>query len=330
VMLFSAICWGGALLLRPNKTRVEHVSIMDIDAISGDVHVHSWLSLFVARHGDVDIALEAGEGDANRDAIWAPGLPAFGYDEGTFLDPRRYTVDAASPRSMNAPFRSTAKQLELDYLGRMDNSSVVRADEWIFPQPYRMRIEGGFPAGSVSHGMPGALRQVMVVWCPGGGEMPWVWRQAERWQPDQQLQIERPSVDRDRISRLIVRGSDETKWSGYLHDTLISKNDSLGRLEDDMSGAMRPKENDLIAGVEMLTFYSMLPPPAWWETSFTSQPQHYYRPAGRQVDITHLLAFRGIVLIGYMRNAPLPAPLVVDGDPVAGEGWTVVRWMYPM
>jgi hypothetical protein len=328
VVLFSAICWGGALLLRPSDTRVAHVSVMDIDGVSGEVHVHSWLSLFVARHGEVDIALQAGDGDANRDAIWAPGLPAMGFDEGTFLDPRRYTVDSASPRALRAPFRSTAKQLELDYLGRMDNSSVIRADQWVFPQPYRMRIESGFPVGSVSHGMPGALRQVMVVYCPGEGDMPWVWRQTERWEPNQQLEIARPPVDR--ISRLIVRGGDETKWSGYLPDTLIDSNNPLGRLDTDMSGSLRPKENELIGYTELLTFYSMLPPPPWWETGFTSQPTHYYRPAGRNYDMTHLLAFRGIVLIGYMRNAPLPAPLTVDGEPVPGEGWTVVRWIYPM
>jgi hypothetical protein len=328
VMLFSAICWGGALLLRPSDTRVAHVSIMDIDGVTGDVHVHSWLSLFVARHGEVDVELVAGDGDANRDAAWSVGLPAFGYDEGSFLDPRRYTVDAAAPRTLRVPFRSTAKQLELDYLGRMDNSPILRADEWIFPQPYLMRITDGFPTGSVSHGMPGALRQVMVVWCPGGGATPWVWRQAERWEPDQQMQIERPPADR--ISRLIVRGSDEASWSGYLYDTLIGSNDPLGRLESDMSGSVRPKENDLIAGSELLSFYSMLPPPPWWETGFTTQPTHYYRPAGRHYDLTHLLSFRGIVLIGYMRNAPLPAPLAVDGEPVEGEGWTMVRWIYPL
>ena len=93
---------------------------------------------------------------------------------------------------------------------------------------------------------------------------------------------------------------------------------------------------EVIAGhIQALTLYDTLPPPDFQNTSIMSAvggraTVMYERSQGRQVDLTHLIAMRRLVIIGLWRDAPLPIPLKVDGVSVPSTGWTVIRWIGPV
>jgi hypothetical protein len=81
---------------------------------------------------------------------------------------------------------------------------------------------------------------------------------------------------------------------------------------------------------ELLTFYSMLPPPDYQDMTFTNAVRTYERQIGRPFDLTSLARLRSLIILGHLHNAPLPAPLRVDGQRPPSRGDTIVRWIYPL
>jgi len=324
VVLFSVVCWGGASILRPRRGRVAHFSVLDINASSDQVHVHSWLSVFVAKHGTVDINVDPEHNERNRspNTLASAGLPE-SEAESVFLDPRSYDLAAAAPGNADVPYRSTAKQFEVDFMGKLDGN----VPQWIAPQSHRLRIVDGFPRGKVSHGLPGTLTDVLIVYCPGDGREPWVWNQGD-WPAAQILDIQRPAVDK--VFSLVreTRNDDENRWDGYLaHRIRVNKPGE--RFAQSDPGLIMLGDNEIVANSEVLTFYSMLPPPRYWDDRWQG-PVHYQRALGRQLDLTALLRLRRLIIIGYLKDSPLPLPMTVDGRPAKGQGWTVVRWISPI
>ena len=58
---------------------------------------------------------------------------------------------------------------------------------------------------------------------------------------------------------------------------------------------------------------------------------HFSRATGRDLDLTHLLATRKLIIMGYMpESSPLPLPLTVDGETPRSNGWTTVRFILPV
>lgn len=338
VMLFSAVAWGGAVLLRPRHTKVAHYSTLTIDAKSQMSHVHSWLSLFVGEHGQVHVALDSpplGDelpGEHHYQTLWSPGMPTEKFETG-FLDPRRYQIDVASPHQAAMPFRATARQIEVDFYGKLNDKfeppSIWRdaPPVWVLPQASNIEIKDGWPAGQVAHRLPGTLTEVTILFSPGGNREPWVWT-APPWAPDQVLEISRPTADR--AHRLVVPARAGQAWGGYLGER-IRVNKPLQRfLDDEERVPLQPAANEMILGSEMLTFYSMLPPPEWWVTDWRVPRVNYYRAAGRAMDLSHLVKLRRLIIIGYLKDSPLPLPLTVNGGNVTGTGWTMVRWVCPL
>lgn len=323
VAVFTGVCWGGAMLLRPKATRVSHVSVLDVNAVDGTVHSHSWLSLFVARHGRVNVAVAPDQQTDNYNTLAAMGLPRAEL-EAAFLDPQRYVVNAAAPHAMSVPYRSTAKQFEADYAGTLSEQPDANGVSWVMPQSYLLRIEDGFPRGQVSHGLPATLEEVLAVYCPGEGREPWVW-QYDEWRKGQVLEIARPTVDNG--GRLVVGGGEN--WQGWLTER-IRVNKPGQRFASDEQSMVQPARNETIALAELLTFYGTLPPPNWWEKEWAAAVTQYNRALGRPFDISPMLQTRCLIIMGYMRDAPLPMPLHVDGEKVRGEGWTMVRWVCPL
>jgi len=236
-------------------------------------------------------------------------------------------VDAGAPNELNVPFRGTAKQLELDYRGPLDNGRPGVTHQWTMPQG-NVRVEGAWPVGELSHRLPGTLRDVLVVYCPGEGQMPWVWRY-DQWKPQTVLDV---SANRRQGTRLVQRPTqykEERAWKneGYLGE-LIART-SGGNFQKLDPAKARVASNVLIERMEMLTFYDMLPPPNFRKMPGIGQgaAHTYVRDHGRPLDLSHLTAGRRLIVIGYLENSPLPAPLTVDGDNIASEGWTMVRWV---
>ncbi|MCE9592545.1 MAG: hypothetical protein K8S99_18715 [Planctomycetes bacterium] len=329
----SVLAWGGAWLLRPSSAKIAHFSIVDIDAPTGLVHAHSWASVFVPRHGLVEMTLGDPDQVDNRNTIASVGVSE-NQDTSGFLDTQRYTVDSASPHRLVAPFRSTAKQVELDYLGRAETLTTRDGKKWGVPSG-ELKLVNGWPEGKLTHHLPGTLRDGLVIYQPADGREPWVWRLKE-WPAGKAIDL-RPLSQPDRLVIAPIKDSDP--WNGYLGMLAAMK----------VGGEQQPAEKTpvliptdrLIRSIEVLSLFDTLPPPQFvfdekeGGNGFLMggmSPIAYRRAPGRPMDITRMLGLRRVIIIGHLEGGELPAPLDVDGRrlPAHRDSWTVVRWISPV
>ena len=136
VLVFSAVSWAGAWLMAPKRAAVSHFTILSAQADSPTVHAHSWLSLYIPKFAKQKVEVDP-DHPTVKHTLASPGLVT-GLNESGFLDPQTYEIDTAIPRSADIPFRSTAKQLEVDYLGRIDQSQKSIA--WVKGRNHRVGI----------------------------------------------------------------------------------------------------------------------------------------------------------------------------------------------
>ena len=349
VLVFSAITWGGAWLMQPGTTRIAHFSVLDIDGRTGDVRTHSWLSLFVPDFGQAEVAIESGQSPYHN-TLSSAGLYARAEDAG-FIDSQSYAIDGARPDRAAVPVRSTAKQFELQFLGRFTEQTPGLTADWVAPQG-RLRLNPvtSFPQGELQHDLPGTLENVLVVYCPpgtggGSGTAPWVWRLPDPWPAATPLKLDAPvQMGVRAFDRLVKRPPDydrDRQWrnEGFLGQLMGGKaGHSLAGTQDPFTVAVA--DNQRVELIELLTFFDALPPPDYRRTDFANPTVAYQRSLGRALDLTHLTNAPGlagaphgggrVILIGHLEQSPLPAPLTVDGDPVDSHGWTVVRWIYDL
>ncbi len=331
VAVFSVVAWGGAWMMQPRTASIAHFSIVDMDGQSGEVHTQSWLSLYLPRFDNADIKVGPGA-LGQRDTLSTAGLPQ-GLPGGGFPDPRTYDppVQADAPYEMHVPFRSTAKQFQLDYCGPLNEKLAGVADAWVMPQG-QPHIENQWPVGKLSHNLPGTLKNVLVVYCPGGKEMPWVWTQDD-WVPKTILDVTKYRNQATRLVRRREQFPADRDWAaeGFLGELIKRKTGH--NFADKDPARMRVADNVLVQSMEMLTFYAMLPPPDFRKVTGLAGfggAVMYQRQIARSWDLSQLTAEPRLIVIGFLPHAPLPAPLTVDGDAVPSEGWTMVRWMYDL
>ncbi len=366
--LFTMAGWGGAYALRTATPRITHLSVLDIDAADGTARVRSWLSVFVPKHGEIPVRLsDIGDGEpstanATRDSgtIASPGLdPA---QQTNFLDTRRYTLNIAAPGRLTLPIRATAKQLDIQYFGPLTSianaSDTGPTDRWQGPTG-EVHVVNGWPAGQLVHYLPGTLRNLRVIYCPGDGVTPWVWQHEKHkhWPAGQAL-IVTPPRHADRLVRRAARSDDGRVWDaeGYLGRLIAAKTgrgwggttptfsqqQNTGQAQSGSPPGptntpaqpakplVQVADNEIAQAVEMLSFFNALPEPAFLETDMLKRPANYRRSVGRDLDLTSLTVTPCLILIGYMDSSPLPAPLKVDGKFIGSEGLTVVRWIAPL
>ncbi len=327
VLVFSAVSWAGAWLLAPKSAAISHFSILTAEAGSSTVHTHSWLSLYMPKFGNQEIELDPDHPTA-RHTLASPGMVT-GLDEAGFLDPQTYSVDAGLPRLMNIPFRSTAKQLELDYLGRVDLEQTGLQETLVMPQG-EVRLENFWPKGSLKHDLAGPLRNVMLLYCPGDNEPPWVWRLADVWEPEQVLELGTRASSEQLVIEPKDPRYDKRTWKdeGFL-GKLINARPGQALVDAYTGEEVVTTPSEMVQFIQMLCFYDTLPPPDFRRTGFP-WALSYQRGLGRQLDLTPMLSERRLIILGLLQDSPLPAPLTVQGEAVTASGWTVVRFVYDL
>ncbi len=348
VGIFTAITWGGAWVIRPSHTRLEHLSVLDIDANNSTVHTRSWLTLLVPHFGRATVALDPNEQFPGA-VLASPGIDpraasiAAAGGGGGFLDPQRYQVDAANPRSEDIPVRSTAKRFTIDYLGRLDKPVPGLDVAWSLPQgSVHMDAAEAWPTGKLVHHLPGSLKNVMIVYCPGntvGGDLYPPWAGLIRdWPSGQELTLNFSPPNAIPMMRLISKPSfygPNRTWDneGFLGQQIAAQK---GRqFASGQSPLVADINDNIFRMFVFLSFYDTLPPPDFRLNPGTFAPgplsgTHYERALLRHIDITDLIAGRRLILIGQLENSPLPAPLTLDGANVPSEGLTIVRWVYDL
>lgn len=326
VLVFSAVSWAGAWLMAPKRAAVSHFTILSAQADSPIVHAHSWMSIYIPKFANQLIEIDPDHPTA-RHTLASPGLVT-GTEESGFLDPQTYTIDTAAPRSANIPFRSTAKQLEADYLGRIDEPQTGLSEPLILPQGV-LKVENFRPRGKLSHGLPGPLRDVRVIYCRGDNQPPEIWPWRDPWEPKQILDLDQFKESYP----LVIRPNDmsytkrEWKREGWLGQILSQ---APGQKLIDISGAeVTTSSTEMIQYIQMLCFFDTLPPPDFRRRTIPSAVV-YNRGLGRQLDLTPMLAGHRLIIVGHLEDSPLPIPITVQGQEVSASGWTVVRWVYDL
>lgn len=315
VGLFSAIAWGGAYLLRPVEAQMEHFTFLDFDGDSGLVRGRSWTTVLVPKHGDVELVVDPSNELNNRNLLSAQGVNQTTSDSG-YPDPLTYSVSANAPYRAVVPFRSTAKQFSISYLG--DSAAQGSAMEWTMPFG-KLTVNNGWPTGTLTHSLPVTLQDVRVVYSRGDGRAPYMWAVADEWQSGQRLTLVPPTGNPVLIDR---PDADTQAWGGEL-STILKK--------PGVSGRQR-----IVNYTTMLTLFDHLPPPKYlYNEAVTflqtvNSSHDVYRTFTRQVDMSPMLSTPCVLLIAYVEDGPLPLPLRVDGDTLPSRGWTVLRCYYPL
>jgi len=345
--VFTAITWGGAWALRPAHTALTHVSVLDIDANTSTVRTRSWLSLLVPRFGQANVVIDPEQSHAGQ---WL-GSPGFTdrQEAGNYLDSQSYVQNVANPRQVSVPVRSTAKRFSLDYMGRLDTTMPGIDHPWVLPQG-KVQLQGVWPVGELMHNLPGELKNVYVIFCPGttnpAGDlrMPWI-AHAGSWHPKQPLTLQPPPAMayESLLNHATFYSTQNMEF--YSEKRSWTNEGYLGRLIRNQKGGgnpgallppklIRTVDDRVIRELQMLSFYDALPPPSFRDmrylSNFTSGPMLYQRALLRCIDFTPLIAGKRLIIIGQLEDSPLPAPLTVDGQNIPSIGLVFVRWIYDL
>jgi hypothetical protein len=346
VAVVSAIAWGGAWVMRPATTSISHFTVLDIDGNTNLVRARSWQSLLMPTFSTADVKVGAAAA-AGLDrmelvnTLASPGIELTPDSPG-YPDQQSYVLDAADASEMSVPMRSTTKSFRVDFLGQITGQQDGLDRPWSLPQA-GLRINNGLPVGTITHDFPGPLTDVRIVFCPGGPQLagasgsaavasrPLVYEYRDTqtnqsvWQPGTPLTL--PN-SRNSYTPLWVRPNLSTtarNWQleGYLGNAIFGRGFNPG------SG----NNSNVVEDLPLLTFFGALPPPVYEmqnNNMFGSSYNVYSRSLARDLDLTHLITGRRIILIGHLRESSSPVPLTVDGDTIPSEGWTVVRWIYDL
>ena len=338
VVVFTGVAWGGAALMRPADLTLSHFSVVDLDGNGGPARVRSDLSVFIPRFGPAELALPEGRlavlGTVAHNTLSSPGLSVTATPG--FADPQEYPVDAAAPGVLPAvPARATTKQVHAQYLGPLGGERPG------LPVPWRVDVtrpielaEDGWPRGRLMHDLPGALRNVLIVFCRGEGYdpqlgqlEPWVWPYRDDdglWSPGEALELDGAPPAFEALTRGLAAYGEERDYDreGYL-GRLLGQHKGAG----EGAPAVAVDQSTMARELVMLSFFDAVPPPNFRKGGF---PKGFAlrRSLGRGIDLTPLLHGRRLIILGQLPVSPLPLPLTVDGDTPPGEGWTMVRWIY--
>ena len=284
VAVFAALAWGGAALLRPGKTSISHVTVLDIDGNSGVARGTAYVSLFVPRFGTSQIATAARPVDRLpgpvQNLISSPGLET-NVSAGGFIDTRDYRIDAADPDAVELPVRATSKQLQVKYLGRIDGDVEGLAQPMGFGAIDPLEADaGGWPRGRLIHSLPGELTNVRIIVCRGdrydsrGRQRqlePMVWSHISpagdnTWSPQTPLELNGPGAGFEPLYppfRSISQIRHERDWKNEgLLGRRIGEHKGFG-----VGGAVtRVDDSVVVRQFELLSFFDACPRPTWFAT----------------------------------------------------------------
>lgn len=363
VLVFAGVAWSGAALLRPGGTSVSHVTVLDYDGNAGLARGRAFVSIFVPTFGLAEVATASPRvawlGGESHNLISSPGFSPTAAETG-FVDTQAYTVDAASPDGAALPVRATSKQLMVDYLGPVDGDLPGLADPFSIAVTEPIEADAqGWPVGKVRHTLPGTLTNVRVIYCRGEfsdargnvrQDPPQVWSYLNaggqnRWSPDEPLVLAGRPAAPNLPEPLVApfRNWDqinfERDWQGegFLGRRIGEQkgpglvNQAAGGYGGAPAAPVSADESVIARQFELLTFFDALPPPDVRRNPDKADFTASYvmsRRLGPRLDLTPLTHGRRVIILGHLRDAPLPIPLSIDGETPASDGWTVVRWVY--
>jgi hypothetical protein len=352
--LFTLVAWGSVKVIRGTDVAIRHITFLDhiaepkTEGRTSENQVQkavSWLSVFMPSYGRQRISLEALDDQPNMLVSWHPPHKA---RIERFPNVDRYRVDIARhPSDYAVPSRATAKQFYANSLGAVsaDWGGMLSADPndpiQVDPkQPDRL-------TGTISHSLPGPLRNVRVIWVQdnrptqrryalaadgSNNEEPWVrpLESGDMLNTGRFWKLDLP-LDPGRAYSL----SEILKSSG---PAFLDSNIDLTYVKPfkDRTDVFAPPSVSTYQGAfrDMLSLFQGLTPPVYVETDprnpKTTDNLLVRREIGRELDLSGWLNRPCLIIIGELDDSPAPIPLQVNGEMAASRGLTVIRWVYPL
>jgi len=340
-VVFTAVAWGGAWMLKPKRVSAAHVTLFDSVYGQNRIRTRSWMSLMIPFYGDARVALGGADGKLEaqgtrreyRSTVVPWDTPSETVGERAFPDTREYTVDVSNPGEVLFPVRSTVRQLRVDWAGGL---------LWNPPFPVTDAGDAGGELtvdstgklrGRIKHGLPGGLQNVTVVFLPRQrrigkpqqteGHFPlvptgWAGERGGTWEPGETFDL---TVFAEKLRESAVRDSSIEEVMGRL--ATAGNFTQIGGVGGDI-GSVADR-------VKALTFIGQLRPPFSREATSADRIASAGRTATHGWDLSRWFTQPCVIVIGELVNSPMPAPLFVNGEPVErAEGSVWVRWVYPL
>ncbi len=324
--VFTAIAWGGAAATRPLKTEIQHLTFLDHVYGQDQQSARSWMSVLLPTYGDRRVEIDGASGSSGVHNALAPWQDPAVLASASFPDTRPYVMDSRAPSGLTVAARSTVKQFRADWLG---------GPAWRMPAPpadgpLRLAQVGGRTTvtGSLSHGLPGPLRDVVIVVVRGqtplgvdpgaGGKLlafASAWRLVSAWEPGQPLDLQQT---------LTPTGAEAAEQYFESLSRDVSPG-TFGSLAPSDPGAVRRS----LRRLEALAWRSMLGPPDYLNRGTDTRYSLLARD-GQGPDLGVWFTQPCVIVVGRLDEAPLPIPMRVDGREPPSVGRVVVRWVYPL
>lgn len=332
-LVFTALAWTGATILRPKRVELSHLSFVDHVFGQRVQRVRSWASVLIPVYGEATLRLGSDDADTGgvrfQQAV-APWEPSQTLARGSFPDARPYSIDARSPDSITFPARSTVKQVQLDWAGGLaweSISPVVEPDG----DPFRaLRFsppgdQQSVVRGSLVHNLPGVLESVQIV-------------------------VVREQRD---LHRLIPKdGLLSNAYAWYQGDWAPGVPLDLGAITSPVQSDLTVKLNNVLGGnafgaddqpaaggridrYQWLAFFNLFAPPE--RRGAFNQPPVARRDASHTLDLSRWATRPSLIVIGVLRvdgvgSMPIPVGVSTNGTErdAYASGLTIVRWVYPL
>lgn len=342
--VFTVLAWGMVKVFGQKSVQVQHLTFLDILAPAPGTPAEAtpyfrattWFSVFLPGYGPRELSIQSTDGA--RDVL-AP-FAAPDVDPARFPNVARYVVPVRTPASYTVPARATTKEMYARWMGAPEEK-WARAIEVVEPieyDPRGRRLSGGVMGNNLPH----RLANVRLYLVQPARLMSKAYRDETGQDPilrpgasGQLLNITQSWAIPDMAEGDLIRLNDLRGIAQF--DSEISRDFSTvtGYSDDDMAwqgGSVRTPAADPRVQYRLLTFFNMVPPPAYVQPpgSMGGTRPTVRRILGRELDLSVWLTRPCIILIGELVESGIPVPLRVDGRPVEGRGLTMVRWICPL
>lgn len=352
---FSLLIWAAGGSMAGNSARIRHLTVLDLVARAPGEYAPlkpqwrratSWFSLFAPEYGETRVELDPDANESLRNLLtsWRPyeGTPI------AFPSRERYEVPIDEPNIAVAPSRATSIDFKARWLG-------VPRDKWgempSVTRPVRVSIDrSASPAsisleGGLTHGLPASLENVLIVhvWpirnplltvglpdekgiadrrfsaqLPNRGAMVSV----ASWPAGTELDLAKTFPTTSVADRMSLERAISDKYYAPLYKSASQLGVNIGLGSDNIN---------LETELEMLSIYGMLRPPTYLQ----DPPRDpavltVKRFGGRELDLSSHFTEPCIIVMGWLRSAELPYPVLVDDESVPSEGRVLVRWVLPL
>lgn len=342
VGVFTAVAWAGAWVIKPKAVDAQHIGLVEQVHGQPTQRSRAWANVLVPYYGDAAFAINGDDGPrvtgpnwTNLITAWEP--PGQTGIIGGFPDNRVYRIDARAPSKLRMPVRATVKQVRVDWAGEatLGMPAPIGEPGDLTPPLLGLTDDGNRLAGVLAHALPGALRDVTIIWVPGQSSVRAVSRGSQSIAPSAKI----VSLANDRVwmpgERLDLAELTADLTPGELS---IGRYLAVGRFVGRASGAFTGPVGDRTADGSLrdrllrVGLLGQAEPPGM--LAATQNWPMGQRTSTQGWDLGVWFTQPCIIVLGILETDDgargLPFSLTVDGEAVETRGWSVVRWVYPL